>query len=53
MKVIVMSRTSLDVTQYNNVTGITKIGSTITLTISGGTTVSVDTTTKAVYIMES
>ena len=52
MKVIVMSRTSLDVTQYT-VTNIAKAGSTITLTLSGGTTVSVNNTTHAVYIMES
>ena len=52
MKVIVMSRTSLDVTQYT-VTSIVKVGNTITLTVSGGTTVSVNNTTHSVYIMES
>lgn len=52
MKVIVMSRTSLDVVQYN-VTSIVKAGTTITLTLTGGTTVMVDSRAKAVYIMES
>lgn len=52
MKVIVMSRTSLDVTQYT-VTNIAKAGTTITLTLTGGTTVTVNNTTHSVYIMES
>lgn len=52
MKVIVMSRTSLDVAQYT-VTSIVKVGNTITLTVSDRTTVSVNNTTHSVYIMES
>lgn len=47
-----MSRTSLNVAQYT-VTSIVKVGNTITLTVSGGTTVTVNTTQSAVYIMES
>ena len=39
-------------TQYT-VTSIVKVGNTITLTVSGGTTVSVNNTTHSVYIMES
>lgn len=53
MKIIVMSKTSLDVTQYSDITNIAKTGTSIILTRTGGTLVTVDSTTHSVYIMES
>lgn len=55
MKVIVMSKTSLDVVQYNNVSSITKANTTISIVYGGtpSTTVTVNTTTHIVRIMES
>ena len=56
MKVIVMSKTSFDVTQYTNVRIIAKAGGTLLSityeTDNGSMSATVDTTTANVYIME-
>ena len=53
MKVIVMSKTTLDVVQYDSVTSIVKAGTTITIAYVSASTATVNATTHIVRIMES
>ena len=53
MKVIVMSKTSLDVVQYNNVTSISKAGTTVTISYGTSSSVVYNTDNYIIRIMES
>lgn len=53
MRVIVMSKTSFDVTEYNNVTSISKAGNTITISYGTSSTATANALTQIVRIIES
>ena len=53
MKVIVMSKTTLDVKQYDNVSDIAKSGTSITITYNTSSTATYSTNTHSIYIMVS
>lgn len=53
MKVIVISKTNFNVTQYDNVSSILKSGTTITITVIGGSSATVNSTENIVRIIET
>lgn len=55
MTVIIMSRTTMSITQYNNVSNIAYNSSagTFTITYGGGTTVPISTALFTIHIMTS
>lgn len=53
MKVVAMSKTTLDVVQYNNVTSISKAGTTITISYGTSSSVVYNSDNYIVRIMES
>ena len=53
MKVVVMSKTSFDVAEYSGVTSISKASNTVTISYGTSSTVTVNTLTHIVRIVES